>query len=245
MKITDINHITSAFAAFAPNADGAYPTNRCLQGQYAQQNQQEWAEQGTINGRHAVCYYIFEADLEDASEMPFDVAHISHIDLDSDDIVTQHVTQHVSPHGITYYSTVQDGETVYSWDRSFENYWTKEDEPDHRYTPIQRTADVSVTLRWDAKCPYVLSIDGPDGITSEGIYFGEHDGTKMSALAPAFISHLPKGAKIESNNRNEAWVSHWDDQALSRLDGRTFWVRYRQLFDADENWIGDSATLID
>jgi len=111
-----------------------------------------------------------------------------------------------------------------------------------------RTTEVSITLSWDTKLPNVLSIDGPKGITGDEIYFSEHDGEKISGLAPAFIDQLPKGSKIESNGKNEAWVSHWDDEALATLDGRTFNVRFVQTFEVDEdgdlNWIEDSATLI-
>lgn len=113
---------------------------------------------------------------------------------------------------------------------------------------ITRTAEVSITLSWDSKHPYALSIDGPNHITGDEIYFSEHDGEKIISLAPAFIDQLPNGAKIDSNGRNEAWISHWDDEALSALDGRTFHVRFVQTFEVDEdgwfNWIEDSATLI-
>jgi len=111
-----------------------------------------------------------------------------------------------------------------------------------------RTTEVSITLNHDPKLPHVLSIDGPKGFAGDDIYFSEHDGSKISDLAPAFLDQLPKGAKIESNNRDEAWVSHWDDEALAALDGRTFRIRFVQTFEVDEdgdtNWIEDSATLV-
>ena len=101
--------------------------------------------------------------------------------------------------------------------------------------PTTITVDVSVTL----------SIDGPKGIIGDDIYFSEHDGVKISGLAQAPIGSLPKGAKIESNGRDEAWISHWNDEALAALDGRTFDIRFTQTFDGEENWIEDSATIID
>jgi hypothetical protein len=85
--ITDTAAITAANAKFQPRADGAYATCRCLPGQYAQENQQEWAERGTIEGRAAKVYYIFEnseAEVEDGIEMPFDADHISRIEIAED-----------------------------------------------------------------------------------------------------------------------------------------------------------------
>ena len=85
MKITDTNDIKTANAKFQPAVDGAYATCRCLPGQYARENQQEWAERGTIDGKAAKVFYIFEngeADVEDGADMPFDVDHISHIEIE-------------------------------------------------------------------------------------------------------------------------------------------------------------------
>jgi hypothetical protein len=82
ITITNTDDITAAFADFNASADGAYATCRCLPGQYASENQQEWAEHGTIQGKDATVYYLFknsEAEVEDVSDMPFDAAHISHI----------------------------------------------------------------------------------------------------------------------------------------------------------------------
>ena len=82
ITITNTADITAAFAEFQPSADGAYATCRCIPGQYASENQQEWAERGTIKGKAAKVFYIFEnseADVEDGADMPFDADHISHI----------------------------------------------------------------------------------------------------------------------------------------------------------------------
>lgn len=96
--------------------------------------------------------------------------------------------------------------------------------------------------------PGILSIDGPLGYHGDEIYFNEHDGTKMSDLAPALIDQLPQGAKIESNGRNEAWISHWDDEALAKLDGRVFEIRFSQVSEIDERgeetWLEDRADLL-
>ena len=80
--ITNPDDITAAFADFNASADGAYATCRSFPGQYAQENQQEWAEGGTIEGKDATVYYLLEnseAEMEDEADMPFDAAHISHI----------------------------------------------------------------------------------------------------------------------------------------------------------------------
>lgn len=88
MKITDTNEIQAANAKFQPSADGAYATCRYLPGQYAQENQQEWAERGTIDGKTATVFYLFEnseAEVDDASDMPFDVDHITHIEIEEEE----------------------------------------------------------------------------------------------------------------------------------------------------------------
>ena len=87
MKITDINEIKSANSKFKPDADGAYATCRSLPGQYAQENQQEWAERGTIDGKAAKVFYLFEnseAEVEDGADMPFDADHITHIEIEEE-----------------------------------------------------------------------------------------------------------------------------------------------------------------
>ena len=84
MIITCTAEIQAANSKFQPSADGAYATCRCLPGQYAQDNQQEWAERGIIDGVPATVYYIFdnaEAEVEDGADMPFDAAHIDRIEV--------------------------------------------------------------------------------------------------------------------------------------------------------------------
>ena len=40
-------------------------------------------------------------------------------------------TTHTNPNGDLYYSRVEkDGETIYSFNESFEDYWTQEDQDD-------------------------------------------------------------------------------------------------------------------
>lgn len=85
MKITDRNEITKTLASFVPSKDGAFATCRCLPGQWEQANCQEWQERGTINGADASVYYMFEnseADVEDGGDMPWDIDHITHIEID-------------------------------------------------------------------------------------------------------------------------------------------------------------------
>ena len=85
MKITDTNKIKAINAKFKPSTDGAYATCRCLPGQYAQENQHEWAERGTIDGKSATVFYLFEnseAEVEDGADIPFDADHISHIEIE-------------------------------------------------------------------------------------------------------------------------------------------------------------------
>ena len=83
MRITDTNEIQAANAKFQPSSDGAYATCRCLPSQYAQ----EWAERGTIDGNAATVFYVFEnseAGVEDGADMPFDVDHITHIQIEEE-----------------------------------------------------------------------------------------------------------------------------------------------------------------
>lgn len=83
-EITNTNEIKETLSKFQPNSDGAYATCRCLSGQYAQENQQEWAERGTVDGAPAKVYYILEnseAEVEDGADMPFDAAHVDRIEI--------------------------------------------------------------------------------------------------------------------------------------------------------------------
>lgn len=84
ITITNTDDIAAAFAEFFSSAHGAYATCRCLPGQYASENQQEWAESGTIEGKDATVFYRFEnreAEVEDGDDMPFDADHITHIEI--------------------------------------------------------------------------------------------------------------------------------------------------------------------
>ena len=72
------------FAKFKPSKDGAYPTGRRLPGQWEQNNRQEWAERGTIDGEAATVFYLFDNSevSGDGSDMPFDADHVSQIKID-------------------------------------------------------------------------------------------------------------------------------------------------------------------
>jgi len=62
----------------------AEATCRCLEGQYEQENMQEWEELGEIQGSPAKVYYMFEnaeAEVEDGADIPFDLEHISRIEI--------------------------------------------------------------------------------------------------------------------------------------------------------------------
>jgi len=88
MKIETTTEIQSAIVKFAPSNDGAFATCRCLPGQWEQENQQEWAERGTIEGKAATVYYIFnnaEAEVEEEDDIPFDAGHISYIEIEEED----------------------------------------------------------------------------------------------------------------------------------------------------------------
>lgn len=62
--------------------DEAFPTSRVLPDQWEQENLQEWAEHGTINGQEVTVFYLFDnTDCEDASEIPFDEDHVDRIEL--------------------------------------------------------------------------------------------------------------------------------------------------------------------
>jgi hypothetical protein len=88
MKIETTTEIQSVIVKFTPSNDGAFATCRCLPGQWEQENQQEWAERGTIEGKAATVYYIFdnaEAAGADGGDIPFDADHISYIEIEEED----------------------------------------------------------------------------------------------------------------------------------------------------------------
>lgn len=64
-NITNEVEIKKLFQEFKPSSDGAYATGRSLPGLFEQENQQEWAERGRINGAPATVYYIFSKNFVD------------------------------------------------------------------------------------------------------------------------------------------------------------------------------------
>lgn len=58
-----------------------------------------------------------------------------------------------------------------------------------------------------------------------GFELSEHDGLSCCELYPAVAHLFPKGAKAESNGRNSAWVSHWNDEELTEMAGKHYRVR--------------------
>ncbi len=85
ITITDRNEIEAANNNFKADRDGAYPTCRCLPGQYEQENCEEWAERGEINGTPAKVFYIFDRTEDgidsDPETYPWDAEHITKIEL--------------------------------------------------------------------------------------------------------------------------------------------------------------------
>jgi hypothetical protein len=88
IKITDKNDIAAALEKFEADGNGADATCRVLPGQWEQENCQEWAERGTLFGKPAKIYYLFEVDEiedEDSGRWPWDAAHITKIDVAEED----------------------------------------------------------------------------------------------------------------------------------------------------------------
>lgn len=86
IHMTNQNDITAAMEQFRTGPDGAFPTGRALPGQWEQANCQEWQETGTIHGKPARVLYLLEnreCESEDASDYPFDAAHVSRIEIDA------------------------------------------------------------------------------------------------------------------------------------------------------------------
>ena len=85
MQIIDTKAIQAAYAKFKPSPHGAHATCRCLPGHWQQENCQEWAECGTMHGAPATVFYMFEnseVDVEDGADIPFDLDHITHIEIE-------------------------------------------------------------------------------------------------------------------------------------------------------------------
>lgn len=82
ITLTHQDDIAAAMDAFIPSRDGAIPTNRLLQGAFDQKNLQEWTESGTIHGKQAVVWYLFDnAEAENPEEMLFDACHVCKIEI--------------------------------------------------------------------------------------------------------------------------------------------------------------------
>lgn len=83
--ITDRDAINQALSIFIAAPEGAVATSRVLPGVWERENCQEWEAQGTLNGAAARVYYMFENSecaSEDAGDYPFDMAHVSHIEIE-------------------------------------------------------------------------------------------------------------------------------------------------------------------
>lgn len=81
ITITNTNDIAAIYDK-TTNHQGAYATCRVID--HEAPGCQEWAEHCKIEGVPAKVYYIFEdeeAEVEDASDMPWDAEHVSKIKL--------------------------------------------------------------------------------------------------------------------------------------------------------------------
>jgi hypothetical protein len=118
-------------------------------------------------------------------------------------------------------------------------------QPNQKMKTTTRTAEFTVILKYDPKLPHVITIDGPNGLVGDDIYCNESDGSRAQDWLPNEI--IPTGGKLESDGR-EAWISHWNDETLAQLDGRTYQVRFSQTFEINEDgeneWISDEATVL-
>lgn len=82
ITLTHPNDIAAAMDAFIPSRDGASPTNRLLYGEFDQKNLQEWMEDGTIHGKQAVVFYLFDnSEAETLEDMSFDADHAFRIEI--------------------------------------------------------------------------------------------------------------------------------------------------------------------
>ena len=85
ITITNADDITAAYDK-ATKHEGAYATCRVID--HESPGCQEWAEHCQIEGVPAKVYYIFEdeeAEAEDASDMPWNAAHVSKIEISEKD----------------------------------------------------------------------------------------------------------------------------------------------------------------
>ena len=82
ITLTNPVAISAAMEAFIPSRDGASPTNRLLHGEFDQKNLQEWIEEGTIHGKQAVVFYLFDnSEAEHPENMSFDAEHVCRIEI--------------------------------------------------------------------------------------------------------------------------------------------------------------------
>ena len=70
---------------------------------------------------------------------------------------------------------------------------------------------------------------------TDNTYLNEHDGTKFNEFAPAFDEITDKDFNWCTNDRDEAWVNHWNDEVIDKFDGREFRVSRHQLTEVDED----------
>jgi hypothetical protein len=83
ITLTTANDIQAAYDKTTDH-EGAFATCRLLEGEWEQENRQEWAEYCKIDGVPAKVYYMFdndEAAVEDGADMPWDFEHVTKIEI--------------------------------------------------------------------------------------------------------------------------------------------------------------------
>ena len=82
--VTNTEEIARIFEIFLPDEGEAYPTGRLIKDASSALDPQEWAENGEISGVPTKVYYLFSEDevkSEDASDYPWDAAHVSKLEI--------------------------------------------------------------------------------------------------------------------------------------------------------------------
>lgn len=79
----------------------------------------------------------------------------------------------------------------------------------------------------------VLSIEAH--ADTDDTYLSEHDGTRVDEFSQAFFEITDKDFKWESNDGDDAWISHWNDKVIDVWDGRSFRVTRHEEWELDDD----------
>lgn len=84
--LTEIEEMKWLWEKFVPGEHGAHPHDWTCGNKWIKPGFQMWYEAGTIDGKTAVVFYVFEncEIREDGADMPFDFAHVSDIEIDTE-----------------------------------------------------------------------------------------------------------------------------------------------------------------